>query len=150
MRAYVALGSNRGDRARNLARALDAMPAAAISVRRLSAVEETQPVGATGRRRFLNAVAEVSTGLSPRVLLRRLRQIERRLGRHAGGGRNRPRTVDLDLLLYGRARVGGRELALPHPRFAQRGFVLDGLAELAPSLRAPGSSRSMRQLRRRL
>lgn len=130
MIAYIGLGSNRGDRERHLARALQAMGRAGIRVVGATRSRATAPVGATGRRGFLNCVAEVETELLPRVLLRRLRQIERAEGRHhtpARGGSREPRSLDLDLLFYGRARIATPELEVPHPRALQRRFIREAL-----------------------
>jgi 2-amino-4-hydroxy-6-hydroxymethyldihydropteridine diphosphokinase len=120
-------------------------------VRRVSAFRETRPVGTTGRRPFVNAVAEAETSLPPRALVRRLLAIERarRRWRLSPRRRKTPRVLDLDLILYGRTRLRTPELTVPHPRFAERGFVLQGLAELSPALRAPGSAVSMRTALRR-
>lgn len=141
MIAYVALGSNRGDRAGELRAALAAMNRAGARVLRLSRVIETRPQGATGRRWFLNAVAEVETDALPRVLLRKLRTIERRQGRRRAGwpGKNTPRRIDLDLVFYARARTRTPELVLPHPRWQERGFVVQGLRELNVTLGGRGA-----------
>lgn len=148
MTVYLSLGANRGDRAAGLAAALAALPRHGIRVERVSAIRETRPEGATGRRAFLNCAVEASTDLLPRVLLGRLRAIEHSLGRRRlDRGRATPRPVDLDLIFYGRARIATATLTVPHPRFARRRFVLDGLAELAPRGRAPGSGLTLRQAR---
>lgn len=150
MIAYIALGSNRGDRLAHLRGALAELPALGVAVRATSATRETLPVGAAGRARFLNCVAEVETRLPPRVLWRRLRRLERRLGRHRRGGvRNPPRTLDLDLIAYANVRLRAPELTLPHPRYAQRRFVLDGLADLIPGSPGPGTDQTITRLRRR-
>ena len=151
MIAYIALGSNHGDRAAHLRRALEALPAAGVRPLRLSVLRSTAPVGATGRARFLNAVAEVETALPPQVLLARLRQIERAAGRHRSrpAHRKTPRALDLDLILYGNARLRTPALTVPHPAFSSRRFVLDGLVDLAPGLRPPATALTVRQLLRR-
>jgi len=150
---YIALGSNVGDRAAQLHAALAklaALPAPAVTVRRVSRFRRTAPVEATGRGWYLNAVAQAETDLLPQVLLGRLRRIEHALGRRRAPGRKKtPRRVDLDLILYGQARIHTPPLTVPHPRFAARRFVLDGLAELAPTLHAPGSPLTMAQLQAR-
>ena len=153
MTVYLALGANRGDRAAQLRQALQALPALGVRVLRVSALRATAPVGpATGRGRFLNGVAQAQTRMPPQVLLRRLRRLERRQGRHRGAppAKKTPRTLDLDVVLYGRARIRTPDLTVPHPRFLQRRFVLAGMAELAPRLHAPGNARSMRQALRAL
>lgn len=153
MKLVLALGSNQGDRAAHFVRALRALEAAGVRVKRVSPFLETAPVGANGRRHFLNAVAEAETALLPRPLLGRLRRIERASGRRRGpqyAGRKPPRPLDLDLILYGRARIATPELTVPHPGYARRGFVLAPLAAIAPNLRPPGQPYTARQLARRV
>lgn len=137
--AYIALGSNLGDRERHLHAALAALRAQR-GVRDVvtSRVYETDPIGPGVQRPYLNAVARVSTELSPRVLLDRLLAIERHEGRERGAVRNAPRTLDLDLLLYGERQIDEPGLVVPHPRMAQRAFVLEPLCDLAPDLVIPG------------
>jgi 2-amino-4-hydroxy-6-hydroxymethyldihydropteridine diphosphokinase len=105
----------------------------------VSTLRETDPVGYEDQPRFLNGVVELGTELSPRELLSRLLAIEARLGRVRGQGpRFGPRTIDLDLLLYGEETVDEPGLTLPHPRLHERRFVLEPLAELDPALEIPG------------
>ena len=138
--AYIALGSNLGDRERHLCAALEALRALR-GVREVvaSRVYETDPVGPGKQRPYLNAVARVATELSPRDLLDRLLAIERREGRERGALRNLPRTLDLDLLLYGACEIDEPDLVIPHPRLVQRPFVLEPLCDLAPDLVVPGA-----------
>ena len=103
----------------------------------VSSIRETEPVGFVEQPRFLNAVAAIETALSPRALLDRLLEIERNLGRTRTGPRFGPRTIDLDLLVYGDEVVDEPGLSVPHPRLAERRFVLEPLAELAPELVVP-------------
>jgi 2-amino-4-hydroxy-6-hydroxymethyldihydropteridine diphosphokinase len=131
--AYVALGSNLGEREATIRAA-----AAAIGARRLSPIVETEPWGYEDQPRFLNAVAELDTELAPRALLERLLEVERLLGRVRTGPRWGPRTIDLDLLLYGEKRIAEPDLEVPHPRMHERAFVLEPLAALAPELEIPG------------
>ena len=139
--AYVALGSNLGDRERHLRVALEALRALrGVSEVVASRVYETDPVGPGEQGPYLNAVARVSTDLSPRDLLDRLLAIERSVGRERGPVRNAPRTLDLDLLLYGEREIDEPGLVVPHPRMAQRAFVLEPLCDLAPDLVIPGAS----------
>ena len=137
-RAYVGMGSNLGDRAGNLLLALRGMTGAGLSVARLSSAYETEPAGVFEEQpAFLNMVAELSAPLPPpEELLRLLLDIERTLGRR----RPRPlapRTLDLDLLLYGGELSATETLTLPHPRLHLRRFVLAPLAELIPDARHP-------------
>ena len=133
-KAYVGLGSNLGDREALISRAADAIGAA-----RLSTIRETEPWGYEAQPPFLNAVAEVETLFEPRQLLDHLLEVERRLGRERVGPRWGPRTIDLDLLLYGDLVVDEPGLQVPHPFLAQRLFVLEPLAELIPEQRIPGN-----------
>jgi 2-amino-4-hydroxy-6-hydroxymethyldihydropteridine diphosphokinase len=131
--AYVGLGANLGDREASIRRAAEL-----IGARRLSTIIETEPWGITDQPDFLNAVAEVETDAGARVLLDRLLEVERELGRVRDGKRWGPRTIDLDLLLYGSEKSDLPALRLPHPRLHERLFVLVPLAELAPDLVVPG------------
>jgi 2-amino-4-hydroxy-6-hydroxymethyldihydropteridine diphosphokinase len=131
--AYVALGANLGDREASIRRAAEL-----IGARRLSRIRETEPWGYTEQPRFLNAVAELETDESARDLLDRLLAVERQLGRTRAGPRYGPRTIDLDLLLYGDEVIVEPGLEIPHPRMHERRFVLEPLAELAPALTVPG------------
>ena len=140
IRAYVGLGSNLGDREATLREALRLLEADPhIDVAVVSSFRETDPVGYVDQPRFLNAAAAVETELAPRALLDRLLATERRLGRdRAASPRSGPRTIDLDLLLYGEERVEEPGLVVPHPRLHERLFVLEPLAELDPALVVPG------------
>ena len=138
VRAYVGLGSNLGDRRRVIADAvslLDEHPH--IEVVRGSDLRETEPWGPVEQPRFLNGAVAVETTLEPRALLEALLDVERRLGR-VREERWGPRTIDLDLLLYGDAVVDGPGLTVPHPRLRERAFALEPLLELDPSLVVPG------------
>ena len=132
--AYVGLGSNLGDR-----ESLIRQAAELIGATRLSTIIETEPWGYEQQPRFLNAVAEVETPLNPRAFLEQLLEVERRLGRERPGRPWGPRTIDLDLLLYGDEELDEPGLVVPHPRLHERRFVLEPLAELVPSRRIPGS-----------
>jgi len=133
-RAYVGLGANLGDREATIRRAAELIGAA-----RLSTIRETEPWGYADQPPFLNAVAEVDTELAPRELLDALLGVERELGRERGEGpRYGPRTIDLDLLLYGEETIDEPGLAVPHPHLHERRFALEPLAELDPALTVPG------------
>ncbi len=138
-RAYVGLGANLGDRAEAIRAAIEQLRREpGVSVVAVSSVRETEPVGLLEQPRFLNAAVAIDTTLSPRVLLDRLLAIERRLGRTRGGPRFGPRTIDLDLLLYGEEQVDEPGLQVPHPRLHERLFALEPLLELDPALVVPG------------
>ena len=136
-KAYVALGSNLGDRAGNLLLALRGMMEAAMCVGRVSSIYETQPVSQVEQPPFLNMVAEVGNPLpTPEQVMARLLRIEFLLGR-IRDTKDGPRTIDLDLLLYGDIESHTEFLMLPHPRLHERRFVLEPLAEIAPHLMHP-------------
>lgn len=132
--AYVGLGSNLGDREKLIRDAAEL-----IGARRLSSLIETEPWGYENQPPFLNAAAELDTALTPRQLLDHLLDVERRLGRERIGHRWGPRTIDLDLLLYGDEVVDEPGLVVPHPRLLEREFALRPLAELVPARIIPGS-----------
>jgi 2-amino-4-hydroxy-6-hydroxymethyldihydropteridine diphosphokinase len=146
-RAYVGLGANLGDREGTIRRALELLNAEdGIELVAVSALGETDPVGYADQPPFLNGAAAVDTELAPRELLERLLAIERELGRvRAEGPRYGPRTIDLDLLLYGDLVVDETGLTVPHPRLAERRFALEPLHELDPDLRLP-DGRAVREL----
>ena len=138
-RAYVGLGANIGDRERTLREAVDALGAEeGIEVAAVSALRETDPVGVGEQPRFLNGVAALETSLGARELLDRLLAVEQRFGRIRVPGEQGPRTLDLDLLLYGDEVIDEPGLTVPHPRLHERRFVLEPLAELAPGLVVAG------------
>jgi 2-amino-4-hydroxy-6-hydroxymethyldihydropteridine diphosphokinase len=134
--AYVGLGANLGDREGTIRAAVADLP----GVVAVSTLRETDPVGITDQPRFLNGVAVLETELAPRELLDGLLAVERRLGRERGR-RWGPRTIDLDLLLYGDEVIDETGLTIPHPRLHERRFVLEPLADLAPELVVPGHGR---------
>jgi 2-amino-4-hydroxy-6-hydroxymethyldihydropteridine diphosphokinase len=133
---YLSLGSNIGDRAENLQAAIAALPDAGVSVRRVSAFYETEPVDYLEQAWFLNCVVEGETQLPPFELLRALRGIESRMGSKKLIAKG-PRLIDVDILLYGQHTIDSAELQVPHPRMTLRRFVLLPLAEIAPGLRHP-------------
>jgi 2-amino-4-hydroxy-6-hydroxymethyldihydropteridine diphosphokinase len=145
--AYIGLGSNLGDREVNLREALRRLGELdGIEVAGVSSFRETDPVGKLDQPRFVNAAAALETSLAPRELLECLLETERLLGRdRVAEERWGPRTVDLDLLLYGAEEIDEPGLAVPHPRLAERAFVLEPLLELDPALRLP-DGRPLRDL----
>jgi 2-amino-4-hydroxy-6-hydroxymethyldihydropteridine diphosphokinase len=132
--AYVGLGSNLGDREATIRRAAEL-----IGASRLSPLIETEPWGFHDQPSFLNAAAEVETPLTARAFLTHLLDVERCLGRERTGPRWGPRTIDLDLLLWGDARISEPGLEVPHPLMLERRFVLEPLAALAPDHEIPGN-----------
>jgi len=138
--AFVGIGSNLGEPESQIAAALEQLAAEdGIEVVAVSTLRETEPVGYLDQPSFLNGAAQLETALPPRELLERLLEIESRLGRVRGAGpRFGPRTIDLDLLLYGDEIIDEPGLTVPHPRLWERRFVLEPLAELAPGLDIPG------------
>lgn len=144
--AYVALGSNLGDRDANLAFAVSSLDAApGVDRLAVSSVFETDPVGPPGQRAYLNAVVSLSTRLAPRPLLERLLAIERAAGRERGEHWG-PRVLDLDLLLHGSYEVDEPGLVIPHPRLHERAFVLEPFADLAPEALHPKLGLSIAEL----
>jgi 2-amino-4-hydroxy-6-hydroxymethyldihydropteridine diphosphokinase len=139
-RAYVGLGSNLGDREGTIRSALAELAGEpGVEVAAVSRLIETDPVGYTAQPRFLNGVAALETELPARDLLDLLLELERRHGRRREDvPLQGPRTLDLDLLLYGEAEIDEPGLHVPHLRLAERGFVLAPLAEVAPGLEVPG------------
>jgi 2-amino-4-hydroxy-6-hydroxymethyldihydropteridine diphosphokinase len=138
-RAYVGLGANLGDRERTLCEAVDSLGAEdGIEVVAVSTLRETEPVGVGEQPRFLNGTVALDTTLGARELLDLLLAVEQRFGRVRVPGEHGPRTIDLDLLLYGDEQIGEPGLTVPHPRLHERRFVLEPLAELAPDLVVPG------------
>ena len=131
---YLSLGSNVGDRAQNLKAAIATLPDAGVSVRRVSTFYETEPVDYLEQAWFLNCVVEGETELPAFDLLRRLREIESRMGSRKLIAKG-PRLIDIDILVYGQETIDTPELQVPHPRMTLRRFVLVPLAEIAPGLR---------------
>jgi len=138
-RSYVGLGANLGDRADTMRSAVDLLAGdPEIEVVAVSTLRLTEPVDYPDQPKFLNGVVALDTDLPPLELLARLLAVERLLGRVRGGPRYGPRSIDLDLLLYGDEVVDEAGLTVPHPRIHRRRFVLEPLAELDPELTVPG------------
>ena len=147
--AYIAMGSNLGNRAATLGRAVEMLGRSpGVSVGSVSRLVETEPVGGPpGQGRYLNGAVAIRTTLSSPELLRRLKEIEKSLGRDRSvEPRWGPRTCDLDIALMGEQVVNEADLVIPHPRMHQRRFVLEGLAELAPAAAHPVRHKTMAQL----
>ena len=142
MRAYIGVGANLGDREQTVARALELLSRRdGVEVVAISALRETEPVGFIDQPRFLNGAVALETDLEPRELLDALLGVERDLGRTREGPRFGPRTIDLDLLVFGDREVAEPGLTVPHPRLAERVFALEPLADLDPDLEIPGRGR---------
>jgi 2-amino-4-hydroxy-6-hydroxymethyldihydropteridine diphosphokinase len=143
-RAAFGLGSNLGDRRAHLERAIAGLRGR-MEVVAVSAFRETLPVGGPPQGPYLNAVAVVETGLGPRELLEAARALEAAAGR-VRGERFGPRTLDVDLLLYGDRSIELDDLVVPHPRLKERRFVLEPLAEVAPGWTVPGAGATVEEL----
>jgi 2-amino-4-hydroxy-6-hydroxymethyldihydropteridine diphosphokinase len=145
--AYIALGSNLGDRELNLLRAVaevGRLPDSRVTA--LSSFYETSPVGNVDQDAFYNAVLRLTTRLAPHTLLNHLLQIEDKIFKRVRTVHQGPRRMDLDLLLYGNCTIYDEDLVVPHPRLSERRFVLQPLCEIAPDLLHPISSTSMHEL----
>ncbi len=141
---YLALGSNIGDRQENLSLALQRLREI-VDIDKISSVYETEPVGYLDQPRFLNMVCYGQTASSPHELLRKIRAIEKALGREPSF-RNAPRPIDIDILLYDNLCLETEHLTIPHPRMSERAFVLVPLVEIAPTVVEPRSGKTAQEL----
>jgi len=142
---YLSLGSNLGNREENLDQAIALLAAPGLAILRRSHIYETEAQQVRDQPWFLNLIVEAETDLFPKQLLARIHKIEQQLGRK----RTRPmgpRTIDIDIILYGHSVIDTAELIVPHARMAERRFVLEPLAELAPDLRHPVTRRTVREM----
>jgi len=142
---YIALGSNLGDRVDNLLLARERIVSPHVRLARASSIYETAPREVLDQPWFLNQVVAAETTLFPRQLLARLLRIEQEMGRRRTIDKG-PRIIDLDILLFGDVVIHAAGLEIPHPRMAERRFVLEPLAELAPQLRPPRSRDTVREM----
>ncbi len=141
---YLALGSNLGNRQKNLSEALQRL-CGVVDLHKISSVYETEPVGYLDQPRFLNMVCYGQTSSSPDGLLRSIKTIEKALGRQPSFP-NAPRPIDIDILLYDNLRLETEHLTIPHPRMSERAFVLVPLVEIAPTAIEPVSGKTAQEL----
>ena len=144
-RVYLALGSNLGDRQANIESALKLLDERSVRVRRVSSLYRTEPIGYIAQPWFVNCAAEVATDLMPLQLLRRCQAIQREMGRRPGP-RNGPRLIDIDILLYENVVMQSPEVTIPHPRMAERRFVLVPLSEIAADAEHPVTRQTVREM----
>ena len=151
-RVYLGLGTNQGDKANNLTRAIEALSLALGPSNAVSRFIETDPWGFESKNGFLNCVAAFETELSPLELLDTTERIERELGRtqKSAGGIYHDRIIDIDILLYGNLVIESPRLTIPHPLMHKRTFVLEPLAEIAPVTIHPVIGKSIRELLKEL
>jgi 2-amino-4-hydroxy-6-hydroxymethyldihydropteridine diphosphokinase len=142
---YLGLGANLGDREASLKTALDELDAPDLRLLRVSSLYETEPIGLREQPWFLNLVGEFETELLPNQLLHRMQKVEKDMGRTRTIA-NGPRTIDIDILLYGNSAMKTEELEIPHPRYRERRFTLAPLAELNPGLKDPVTGRTMAEM----
>jgi len=143
--AYLSLGSNVGDRAKNLRAAIDELPHVGVAVKKVSSFYETEPVDLREQPWFLNCVVQAETHFEAMTLLRALREIETKMGSKKLVAKG-PRLIDMDILLYGSETMDAPELQVPHARMHLRRFVLVPLAEIAPEVMHPRMKLTIREL----
>jgi len=130
---YLGLGSNIGDRKRYILQAMAHLKSKEVLITKISRIIETEACGGPSQSKFLNAVIQTTTELSPEQLLNLVKKIEKILGRKPAG-RNGPRVIDIDILLYDNLKIKNPDLKIPHPRMHERNFVMQPLSEIAPDI----------------
>lgn len=143
---YIALGSNIGDRQKNLEIALNEIKKIA-TITKQSKIHETDPVDYKNQNKFINMAIELKTKLSPSELLKKLQEIEQKMGRKREIEKG-PRVIDLDILLYNKEIINRPNLKIPHPTMHQRSFVLEPLSEIAPKIKHPVLNQTINELRK--
>ena len=144
-RVFLSLGSNLGDRVANIRKALEQLTGVGVTITRVSSLYKTEPMDFRPQAWFVNCVAEAETRLMPMQLLAAVKTLERALGRRRGVAKG-PRAIDIDILLYESVVVRSAALTVPHPRMAERRFVLLPLRELAGNVRHPISKRTVYEM----
>jgi len=144
-KVYLSLGANLGDRAAQIDTAIGLLDAAGVKVLRRSSLYETEPQDLPNQPWFYNLVVEAETALFPLQVLRQIERIEKEMGRQRVVAKG-PRRIDIDILFFGSFVIQTKKLQIPHPRLQQRRFVLEPLAELAPTFSHPALKRTIRQL----
>lgn len=144
--AYIAVGSNLGDRNKNIQKAIFLLRAhPQVNIIKISSIIETEPEGGPAQERFLNGAIAVDTDLPPKDLLNILQEIERGLGRQKAV-KNGPRVIDLDILFYGDKIINKKDLKIPHPRLHKRQFVIKPLCQIAPEFIHPVLNKKIKDL----
>ena len=147
-KVYIGIGTNIGNRRRNLEEALSRLKSEEVKVVSHSSFYETQPVGGPPQGNYLNGAIEIETSLPPGECLKFLKRVEKEMGR-IFSERNHPRVIDLDILLYDDVAINESELEIPHPRMHERSFVLRGLAQIAPEVVHPVLGKTVEELLRK-
>jgi len=145
MRYFLSLGSNQGDRKKNIARALSLLQEKDVEIRRMSSLYETEPVDFTSQPWFYNRIAEVQTSMEPDLLLTLIKSIEQKMGRDTLA-RKEPRIIDIDIIMAEDEVIHTEDLEVPHPRMQKRNFVLAPFAEISPDTVHPVLKRHIKEL----
>ncbi len=145
MKYFLSLGSNQGDRKKNIARALFLLKEEGVEIRRVSSLYETEPVDIPSQTWFYNSIAEVQASLEPDSLLTLIKSIEQKMGREVGA-RKEPRIIDIDIIMAEDEVIHTEDLEIPHPRMEKRNFVLAPFAEISPDTIHPVLKRHIREL----